>query len=297
VWLHIFIEFSLIFILSELSYRFIEEPMRKFDYGQLLSKIKDWFALPFKNKQKIIGLLGVLVSLIAFLGIITAPSASLNTKQKEFKAEIEANKKVAKDSKKGKKSATTTSTDLIANDLLQTYSNDTDHVMKKYDLSKKQVEEARQTEVTAFGDSVILGSTKNIQEVFPKIIMDADVGRQLYDSAELLKKLEKKNQLKDDVILALGSNGYANAAQFDELMDIIGDRKVYLINVCVPTQRWQNDNNDLFKQMAKKYDNISLVDWYGLSNKQTAWFREDQVHPNDVGRVEYTTLLAKKILK
>ena len=42
-------------------------------------------------------------------------------------------------------------------------------------------------------------------------------------------------------------------------MTEIGDRQVYLINTRVPTQRWQNEVNALFDQMATKYENITLI--------------------------------------
>ena len=132
-------------------------------------------------------------------------------------------------------------------------------------------------EITAFGDSVLLGSTRNIQEIFPKAVVDADVGRQLYNSTDLLKELKEDDLLKDKVILALGTNGTANEAQFDELMQVIGDRQVYLVNVYVPTQRWQNDVNSLLDKMATKYENVELIDWYEKCKDHEDWFREDQV--------------------
>ncbi|MCF1586001.1 acetyltransferase [Tetragenococcus koreensis] len=304
VWLHVLIEFALILLCSELSYRFIEEPLRKFDYKKTWKKIKDWFALPALSKEKAVGIAGFVVVLIATIGVATAPSNYVDANQEEFQEEIQANKQAAQKSKNdGEKAEAENDEEEETQDtatdenILQTYSNDTDHVMEKYDLTENQVKRARSTEVTAFGDSVLLGSTKNIQEIFPDAVIDADVGRQLYDSVDLLQELKDEDNLKENVVIALGSNGYADEAQFDDLMNVIGNRKVYLINVRVPTQRWQNDNNTLFKKMDDKYKRVTLVDWYDLSNPNNNWFREDQVHPTDVGRVEYTSLLAKAILE
>ncbi|GMG60794.1 acyltransferase family protein [Tetragenococcus halophilus] len=300
VWLHVFIELALIVLCSELSYRFIEEPLRKFDYKKTWTMIKGWFSKPILSKQKAVGIASFIVVLIASIGVSIAPSSAVNANQAEFQEEIQENKQAAQKTKNeddtddSEEETQDTATD---ENILETYSTNTDHVMEKYGLTEKQVKQAKETEVTAFGDSVLLGSTKNIQEIFPDAVIDADVGRQLYDSVDLLQELKDEDNLKENVVLALGSNGYADEAQFDDLMDVIGDRKVYLINVRVPTQRWQNDNNSLFKKMNDKYKRITLVDWYDLSNENTNWFREDQVHPTDVGRVEYTSLLAKKILE
>ncbi len=79
-------------------------------------------------------------------------------------------------------------------------------------------------------------------------------------------------------------------------MTEIGDRQVYLINTRVPTQRWQNEVNALFDQMATKYENITLINWYQASDGQPDWFREDQVHPSEQGLIEYTGLIARNVL-
>jgi len=304
VWLHVFIELGLILISSELSYRFIEEPLRKFDYKKSWQKIKNWFFMPILSKQKAVGIASFVVVAIASIGVTIAPNDNVNANQAEFQAEIQENKKAAQGSKNGDEETENTEdteqtqdSNAEEEDILQTFSTDTDHVMEKYDLTENQVKRARNTDVTAFGDSVLLGSTKNIQEVFPDAIIDADVGRQLYDSVDLLQELKDEGDLQENVVLALGSNGYADEDQFDDLMNVIGNRTVYLMNVRVPTQRWQNDNNELFNKMADKYKRVTLIDWYSLSNENNQWFREDQVHPTDVGRVEYTSLLAKEILK
>ena len=66
--------------------------------------------------------------------------------------------------------------------------------------------------------------------------------------------------------------------------------------MCVPTQRWQNEVNRLLKDMANKYENVTLIDWYDTSQGQGSWFREDSVHPNELGLEAYTTLIAQSIL-
>ena len=169
-------------------------------------------------------------------------------------------------------------------------------IMARYQLTQEQVLQGEQLEITAFGDSVMLGATLNLQEVFPHIIVDAKVGRQLYNSVEDLKKLKEQGLLKSTVLLGLGSNGAATETQFDQLMAVLGDRQVYLVNVCVPTQRWQNEVNRLLKDMANKYENVTLIDWYDTSQGQGSWFREDSVHPNELGLEAYTTLIAQSIL-
>ena len=170
-------------------------------------------------------------------------------------------------------------------------------VMEKYGLTEAQVKKAEELEITAFGDSVMLDATADLQEIFPKAVVDGDVGRQLYESPELIKALKEKDLLRDTVLIGLGTNGSFTETQFDNLMKEIGDRKVYWINVRVPTQRWQNEVNSMLEKMAAKYDNMTLIDWYDLSNEHEEWFYEDRVHPNPDGMLQYCTLVSQAILQ
>ena len=142
-----------------------------------------------------------------------------------------------------------------------------------------------------------LDATADLKEVFTQAVVDGDVGRQLYASPELIKDLKEKNLLRDTVLVGLGTNGSFTEAQFDSFMNEIGDRKVYWINVRVPTQRWQNEVNRMLERMAEKYDNMTLIDWYDLSNDQESWFYEDRVHPNPDGMDQYVKLVAQTILQ
>ncbi len=281
-WMHVLIELFLILFMSELSYQLVEKPMRYFNFRKLRIKVKEWLALPLKNSRKITGIVCALVTVIALVGITTAPSNQVDAAQEKFQKDIAKNKEAAEKTKDQQNKVE--------------LGENAEEIMATYGLTQAQLEEAYSTEVTAFGDSVMLGATIDLQQVFPQAIVDADVGRQLYQAAELLKSLREQGLLKDKVVLALGTNGTATEAQFDSIMATIGERQVYLVNVHVPTQRWQNEVNDLFNRMAEKYDNITLIDWYSESVNHEEWFREDSVHPDENGLTAYVSLIAKAIL-
>ncbi|EOT48662.1 hypothetical protein IGK74_001717 [Enterococcus sp. AZ150] len=299
VWLHTLIEFILIIGLSELSYRFIENPLRKYNYRHVLKTIKSWFTRPLVSKQKPWQLPAMLITLVALFGIITAPSNQIDAEQQAFQDQIKENQKIVEKTKNEATtdSTATTDTTTTVDESAEVFSNNVEDIMKKYDLSKKQVEAAQEKEFTLFGDSVALGTAANINEVFPKAVVDAVVGRQFYESVPLLKQLDAQGNLKDTVVIALGTNGSFTSAQFDEVMDYLKGRTVYFINVRVPTQRWQNDVNAMLADKAKDNKKIKVLDWYDLSNDHEDWFRPDRVHPTLTGRIEYTHLLAEALTK
>ena len=67
VLLHTLIEIVLILLISELSYRFIENPLRKFHYKDTFRTVRNWFSKPVISRQKPWLLPGLLVSLVALL--------------------------------------------------------------------------------------------------------------------------------------------------------------------------------------------------------------------------------------
>lgn len=291
VLLHSLIELALILGISELSYRFIEKPLGKFYYKYTWFAIKDFFKKPWFTSAKITAVICTVFTCFALYGLAIAPSNEVTADQKQLQKTIEENKKKAEERKEAEKAKNEGKT-----------AESTEQSAKapeiNVDLTAEEIKKAQGMEITAFGDSVVLDAAAGLQEIFPKIIVDGEVGRQLYESAPTIQKLDKDKLLKDNVLVGLGTNGSFTEAQFDEFMSAIGTkRKVYWINVRVPTRRWQNEVNTMLDNMKKKYKNLTVIDWYNFSNAHEEWFYEDRVHPNVDGQVKYSNFIAKEILK
>src|SRR5690606_23884161 len=61
--------------------------------------------------------------------------------------------------------------------------------------------------ITAIGDSVMLAAAPELQAAFPGIAIDAAVSRSMYAAPGILQSLESSGQLRDVVLLGLGTNG------------------------------------------------------------------------------------------
>ncbi|MBO0461666.1 MULTISPECIES: acyltransferase family protein [Enterococcus] len=281
VFLHTVIEITLILLISELSYRFIERPLARFDYGQTFRVVKGWFTKPIFSWKKPWVVPGTLVVAIALVGFVTAPKNAVTADQEQLQKNIAESKKLAE------KSQNNQGNNVAPIDQA---------ILDKYDLSKEQGEKAQQLELTAFGDSVMLDAAADLKELYPQVVVDGDVGRQLYTSLPYIEELKNRDLLKDTVLVGLGTNGSFSESQFDSLMSAIGDRKVYWVNVRVPTKRWQNEVNAMLAEMEKKYDNMTVIDWYSYSNAHNEWFYDDQVHPNPDGMLNYIHLVSEALL-
>ncbi|MGK0551190.1 acyltransferase family protein [Enterococcus faecalis] len=298
LWLHSIIELALILGISDLSYRFVENPLRNFAYQDTWVKVKGFFQKPWLTSGKVTATVLTILSLVMVAGLIIAPANAINGDQEQLQKRINENqKKLEQQKNQGSTSQTTKSSTSSQTQSTTASTTSTSTETPAIVLSNEQLEIAKTMEITTIGDSVILDAAADLQAIFPKMYIDGEVGRQLYTSPELVTKLEKEGRLKNTVLVGLGTNGPFTEAQFDEFMKVIGQRQVYWVNVRVPTRRWQNEVNAMLTKMAKKYQNLTVIDWYSYSNDHEDWFYDDRVHPNVSGGRQYTNFIADKILK
>lgn len=298
VWLHTLIEILLILVMSELSYRFIEEPFRRFDYSNLKERFKNAIQHPVFNRKTALWIPVACALVISLVGLASAPKDGMTAEQEQLQKQIAQNKKLAEKTKQQTAPASTAESASASDSSAETSSSEAnpEAAGNPYGLNEAQAAAAQTMQMSAFGDSIMLDVTPDFQQIFPTIVVDGDIGRQLYKSAGLLADMATNGQLKENVIISLGTNGPFTEAQFDEVMSAIGDRKVYWVNLHLPTRRWEAEVNTMLTQMDQKYDNLTLIDWNSYSQGHEEWFYEDRVHPNPEGSVAYCSLVAQTIL-
>lgn len=303
-WFHALVEIALIVAISHFSYVYIERPLQHFDYARTKEFVTEFFKQNSRYGWRRLWGTGVLaLVLLALLGIIQQPGASAAKGDQKLQDALQKNEqKVAKNNKKdelekGKKredGSAVKSSAAQANDE-QKASNEGE---KQADgLSEVQKKKAQTLQVTAVGDSVLADGSVKLQDIFPQMYIDAKVGRQIPDAIAVLQSLANNGKLADVVLLSIGTNGPFTDEQLSSIMSIAGKRKVYWINTHVPTRRWQDQVNESLSTASKKYHNLKIIDWYTYSKDQTAWFYDDNVHPNEYGLKYYSTYIAKNILK
>lgn len=149
--------------------------------------------------------------------------------------------------------------------------------------------------ITAVGDSVMLGDSTYLEAVFPKITVDAAVGRQSGAVFARIRQRLAADRLAPTVIIHTGTNGVVVPSDLDATLDKIGpDRVVVLVNTHVP-RKWQDSNNEILAAAAAKYPNVRLVDWAALSAGHRGYFVSDGVHMNRTGGQVFTMAIAKAL--
>ncbi|KZU04018.1 Acyltransferase [Lactiplantibacillus plantarum] len=303
------IEVALILIVTELSYRFIENPMRRYDYSRLLVDFKDFLRKPkFNRVTTAIVALTTVLFVITAVGFVQQPSKAEANKKTELQKTIAANSKAA-DKKnaaalKRQKAAqaAAASSKKVATEKMQTkqaeakLNSKQKQVEKEYDLKPQVVLAMANTDLTAIGDSVLLDVSSDLQDVIPGTVVQGRVGRQVTEVPGIINSLKSQGQLAHNVLLNIGTNGTITDDQAEQVVKLIGkDRQIFWVTAHVPTQSWQNQVNAQIAKTAKKHANVHVIDWHGRAQNQSGWFADDNVHPNTTGNRQLTNLIANRI--
>ena len=308
VVLYRIIEVALILILSEVTYRIIEKPWGKMTWA----KVKDHLAKAAtlnKNNifQKVTTVFAALVLVVGTVGIIKSgsvkaedPNDSALAKQikKNRDEQIKDNKKIIQNAKKKNTKPVEPKNKVLAQAKANAKSHPVNKNFQKYGISQVQLQLAQQIQVTALGDSVMAGSSQNLKKLMPHALIDAAVSRQLVETLPLFKQYKDKGALSRNVLVGLGTNGAFQEKDLDYLMKIVGKkRKVFWINVYVPTRAWQSTVNNMLSAAAKKYPNFVVINWYQLAAAHPQWFYGDHTHPNPTGSMYYSSYVTKKLVE
>ena len=149
---------------------------------------------------------------------------------------------------------------------------------------EKVAEEVSNLKVVGIGDSVLLGAIKELYAKFPKGYFDGKVSRPLSVGENILKDLKSQGKLGNTVILSLANNGEYSTKKNKQLMEILEDRELYWVNAVGADDPTFNDK---FREFAKDYPNIHIVEWDVVSKGHKEYFYADGIHTKGEGIKKY----------
>ncbi|AJH16840.1 acyltransferase family protein (plasmid) [Bacillus mycoides] len=267
------LQFLLIIIVAQISWKFIENPIRK---GALKNiRIKNLKIRNLTLSCKLVLICAVFISSIATFGLTTASKEKENTQKDKVEAvqEEQAKHPVAVWEKPA----------------------DEPPQNKEEQKEENPAQPKDPLTVTAVGDSIMIDITPYLKNTFPNIRIDAKIGRQMSQAILAVEQLKNEGNLGSNVIIGLGTNGAFTKEQLASLIEVIGnERKIILINTRVP-RPWESLVNEKLKEAASSYKNVVLVDWYSASAGNKAYFEPDGVHLTKIGAEAYAALVAKEV--
>jgi hypothetical protein len=150
--------------------------------------------------------------------------------------------------------------------------------------------------VLAIGDSVMLGSATDLMKEIKGIKVDAVVGRQFTDLEKIVANMKQSKKMPSLVFIHTGNNGTVEEPLFIQMMDLLKDcERVVIFTVRVP-RSWQNSNNEIFARVVPRYSNAVLVDWQKESSGKVEFFAKDGIHLKAPQGTGYYVSLVKQAL-
>lgn len=150
-------------------------------------------------------------------------------------------------------------------------------------------------DITIIGDSLLINLEPILQTRLPGIVIDAQLGRQMYQAPDLIAKLQKEGKLGKIVIIELGTNGSFTEKQLMNTLDSLqSTEKILLVNTRVP-KPWEAVVNETLTKAAESYPNTKLIDWHLISSGHEDYFYTDGVHLTQSGVKAYGEMLIEAL--
>ncbi|GAA2899481.1 acyltransferase family protein [Microbacterium esteraromaticum] len=150
-------------------------------------------------------------------------------------------------------------------------------------------------DVTAVGDSVMLASAPALYERMPGIAVDAEVSRSLWAGGDIIDSLESSGQLREHVVVALGTNGPVDQGMLKQIARTVGrDRDLVLVNAYAPREWIPGVNRDL-AAFANARTGVVVADWSGAIAPHLDLLAGDQIHPGSAGGEIFAEVVEKGI--
>lgn len=141
-------------------------------------------------------------------------------------------------------------------------------------------------QVTIIGDSVTLASAPALQELLPGVVINAEVSRNFQALPSIASQLDAQGQLRQYIVVALASNSNIRESDIADLLAIAGpDRRIVLVTGYGPeSASWIPGANAQIYASAQAYpEQIRVADWAPIADAHQDLLAGDRVHPGSEG--------------
>ncbi|WP_129662018.1 acyltransferase family protein [Rothia uropygialis] len=154
-------------------------------------------------------------------------------------------------------------------------------------------------DVTMIGDSVTLASADALQSHAPGIDVDAAVSRNMSAGIDLARKRLDQGTLGRIVVISLSTNAEVSSEDIDKLTTISESgeaRQLVLVTGQAPEKLdWVGPSNDAVRAAGSGSDKIVVADWAKASDGKPELLVSDGVHPEAAGQDLYASTVSTAI--
>ena len=286
-WWITLIEIVLSVVLAELSYRFIETPIRHGIIGKYLNILRSRPKSRQEKKRQVqvarrslkvmAGTFVLTVSLILCMVFVPKKNA-LDTLQKRETKAHETGKMTEEQLAKQKANG-----------------SESDDTICTADLTDDEILEG--LNLLLIGDSIAVDVTDDFYEMFPNSVSDTKIGRITSLGKQVLDSyIDEKKWEGEGVIFASLSNSPING-ELEDIREKIGkDMPLFLTTVRIPHDTFEEESNSKIKKFVEENDHTYLIDWYAASEGHDEYFDADDTHLLSAGAKAYAKCIKEAVL-
>lgn len=286
-WWITLIEIVLSVVLAELSYRFIETPIRHGIIGEYLNILRSRPKSRQEKKRQVqvarrslkvmAGTFVLTVSLILCMIFVPKKNALDTLQKRETKAKETGKmteEQLAKQKANGSES----------DDTICTAGLTDDEILEGLNL-------------LLIGDSIAVDVTDDFYEMFPNSVSDTKIGRITSLGKQVLDSyIDEKKWEGEGVIFASLSNSPING-ELEAIREKIGkDMPLFLTTVRIPHDTFEEESNSKIKKFVEENDHTYLIDWYAASEGHDEYFDADDTHLLSAGAKAYAKCIKEAVL-
>lgn len=286
-WWITLIEIVLSVVLAELSYRFIETPIRHGIIGEYLNILRSRPKSRQEKKRQVqvarrslkvmAGTFVLTVSLILCMVFVPKKNALDTLQKRETKAKETGKmteEQLAKQKANGSES----------DDTICTAGLTDDEILEGLNL-------------LLIGDSIAVDVTDDFYEMFPNSVSDTKIGRITSLGKQVLDSyIDEKKWEGEGVIFASLSNSPING-ELEAIREKIGkDMPLFLTTVRIPHDTFEEESNSKIKKFVEENDHTYLIDWYAASEGHDEYFDADDTHLLSAGAKAYAKCIKEAVL-
>jgi peptidoglycan/LPS O-acetylase OafA/YrhL len=264
-----FLLMAVTLVVTELSYRFIETPLRRGGFGKLMAMWRSPASLERLAMRRRIATGVVITAVLPIFAVVSMSTAKVV--QDDITQSLDDNEDAV--------------VDIIPDSTVPSPITTAPPASVPATTTTVPV---NQIEMLALGDSVMLGAAETLTS--QGLTVDAQKSRQYIDALPIVNYLKSVNELGENVVLHLGTNGPVSVETLDSIMvPLVDVDRVVVLTDHVPNRGWENDNNKLIRALPQRYANVIIVDWKRIGKDHPEYFAGDQTHLNKPGVTAYVT--------
>lgn len=153
-------------------------------------------------------------------------------------------------------------------------------------------------QVTIIGDSVVVAAHGSLEQAMPGVTVDGEESRSVAVAPAIIAEHAAAGMLGDWVVISLATNSQMTEEDIDLILNAAGpDRTLVLVTAFGPARvTWIPHSNEAIEAAARRHpDRIIVADWHAAIADHTDLLAGDIIHPGRAGAEIYAQMIRQSL--